>query len=116
MSRGRPPEKVAEMDWLAHERFLHEINIPDETGKQGTEREEDTDTVRAERMSLGHGTSDEGRPESHQDARHDASDDALLRNGAVRVGEAAVGSAIQYDGDYGANHTGGKQPSIPIGL
>src|SRR5580704_11231654 len=116
MSRGRPPEKVAEMDWLAHERFFHEINVPDETRKQRAEGEEDADAVRTEGVSLGHGTRDEGRPESHQDARDDASDDALLRNGAVRVGETPVGFAIQYDGDYRANYTGGKQPSISIGL
>src|SRR5271163_5035364 len=116
MSGGGPPEKVAEMDWLAHERFLHEINIPDETRKQRAEGEEDADAVRAEGVSLRHGSSDEGRPQSHQDARHDARDDALLRNGAVRVGEAAVGFAIQYDGDYRANDTGGKQPSISVWL
>src|SRR5271169_6276921 len=106
MSGGRPPEKVAEMDGLAHERFLHEINIPDKTRKQRAEGEEDANAVGAKGMSLGHRTSDEGRPEPHQYARHDARDDALLRNGAVRVGEAAVGFAIQYDGDYGTNYTG----------
>src|SRR5258707_1172860 len=91
MTCCRPAKKIAEMNRLTDKRLLHEINIPEEAGKQCAESEEHANTVWAEGVASRHSARDEGRPESHQDARDDAGDDAFLGDGAVYAGKEAVG-------------------------
>src|SRR5713226_3511865 len=87
----RPAKEISEMNRLTDKRLLHEINIPEEAGKQCAESEEHANTVWAEGVASRHSARDEGRPESHQDARDDAGDDAFLGDGAVYAGKVAVG-------------------------
>ncbi len=84
---------------LADQRFLHEINVPDQTREQRAEGEEDGNTVRTECVSVGHRSRHKVRPEAHQDSGDDAGDDALLRHGAARDGQAAIGFAVEHNGN-----------------
>src|SRR6267378_5190809 len=98
MAGSRAAEEFAEVYRLTHERLLHEIDVPDETGEQGAKREEDANAVGPERASLGHRVSYEGRPKTHQDSGDDADNDAFLRNGGGDFFQAAVGLAIEDHG------------------
>src|SRR6266852_2234535 len=116
MTCGGPAKKIPEMNWLTDERFLHEINIPYEAGKQCAQGKEDPDTVRTEGVPSRHGARNERRPKPHQDARDDTGDDALLGDGAVYVGKVAVGFAIQNDRNDRAEYTSGEHARVPLRL
>src|SRR5260370_8112233 len=62
MALRRSAKKISEMNRLADKRLVHEVDIPDETGKQRAQRQEDGDAVWAERVSPSHGARHEGRP------------------------------------------------------
>src|SRR5690242_5369203 len=116
MTFGGAAKQIAETNGLADERLLHEINVPEEAGEQRAESEEHPNTVWTERVAARHGAGDERRPQSHQDAGDDAGDDALLGDGAVYVGEVAVGLPIEHDRDYRAKYAGSKHAGVPFGL
>src|SRR5216683_3548296 len=111
-----PAKEIAEMNRLTDKRLLHEINVPEEAGKQCAQREEDPDTVWAEGVASRHGARDEGRPKSHQDARDDAGDDALLGDGAVYAGKVAVGFAVEHNRNHRAEYTGSEHARMPLRL
>src|SRR5712692_5844453 len=116
MTCGGPAKQIAETNGYTDERFLHEVNIPEETGKQRAQSKEDPNTVRAEGVPTCHGAGNERRPKSHQDARDDAGDDALFGDGAVYVGKVAVGFAVQNDRDHRAKHTCSQHAGVPLRL
>src|SRR5271156_3039300 len=80
MAAGGAAKKTAEAYRGAHQRFLHEINIPDEAGEQSATGEEHSDAVRPERVSVRESASGEGSPQPHQHAGNNAGDDALSRD------------------------------------
>src|SRR6266851_7352610 len=104
------------MNRLTDKRLLHEINIPEEAGKQCAESEEHANTVWAEGGASRHSARDERRPKSHQDARDDAGNDAFLGDGAVYAGKVAVGFAVEHDGDHRAEYTSGEHAGMPLRL
>src|SRR5271166_261938 len=111
MSGGGSTEESGEADGFAHKRVLHEINIPDETGKERAEREEYSSGVGAERADdlavhlVRHGAGHERRPQTHQHAGDNADDDAFSGDRASHAGETAVGLAVKRHGDERADHT-----------
>src|SRR5258707_13557664 len=104
------------MNRLTDKRLLHEINIPEEAGKQCAQSEEDPNTVWAERVASRHSARDEGRPKTHQDARDDAGDDAFLGDEAVYAGKVAVGFAVEHDCNHRAKDTCREHARRPLPL
>src|ERR1700751_2796609 len=54
MTLHRSAKKISEVNGLADQRLLHEINIPDETGEQRSQRQEDRNAVGAKRVPARH--------------------------------------------------------------
>src|ERR1700723_3831198 len=116
MSRGWGAKESGEVDGFSDERMLHEIDVPDEAGEKRAKCKKDSDRIGSERIAVGHGMSDEGRPEAHEDSGDDADDDALAGSRAAAAGEASVGFADQDDGDERAGNACTKKSGISFGL
>src|SRR4030095_14915542 len=116
MSRGGSSEKAAEAHPFAYQRAFHEIDVPDEAGEQSAESKKYASTIGAERVATSHRVGKEGGPQSHQNAGHDASDDALFRERAACGRQTAVGFSIENNGQQRADDAKSKQRKISYRL
>ena len=116
MSRSLSSKVTAETYRLPHQRFLHEIDIPNEAGEQRTQRQKHGNAVGTQRVAVRHRMRNKRRPKSHQNSGDHAGDNALLRYRAACAGQAAVRFAVEDHGDERAHHAGREQCSITLGL
>src|ERR1019366_5497117 len=91
-------------------------NVPDKTGEQRAEREEDGDAIRTERVAVGHGARDKWRPKAHQHTGDYTNTDAFFRDRATGNHQGAIGFAVKDDGDESADNACGKERGIAFGL
>src|SRR6185369_4634996 len=116
MSGERSAEKPTEADRFANQRMLHEIDVPDGARKQGTEGEENRNTVWPKLIAMSHRAGHEGSPESHQYAGHDTGDNAFARDGFSCARKASVGFTDHDHSDQGTEHAACKQGQVAYWL
>src|SRR5580693_3541330 len=114
MSRGRSTKKSPEAHWIADERMFHEVNIPNKTGEQCSERQEYGCAIRTQRIAARHRVSHKRSPQAHQDARDHAGDNTFLRDGTSGVGQTAVGLPVQNYRVKGTANTESQEYRIPF--
>src|ERR1700751_3397494 len=95
--------------------MFHEVEIPDEAGKQRAEAKKDADAIGAECVAVRHGMGRKWRPSTHQDTGDDASDESFAR-GSLIAAELAVRFAVQHHRQDAAEQTGGNHFYVALGL